>query len=291
MLIPVYNWPVEGLVRALLAQLPDWPGPAEILLLDDGSAPEFRQRNRLLAELPGVQYEELPRNVGRAAIRNQLVARAQYPWLLLLDNDSSLPDAQFLARYAAASAQAPVLVGGTCYPATPPADAALRLRWHYGRQREQRPATLRQQLPYAQLTVNNLLIQAAVFRQFGLDEELTRYGHEDTKFGWHLREAGVPVLHLDNPVLHDGLEPAEAFLRKSRDAVRNLAALYRAEGLGTDSRLLTMALRLGRLGLATAARRTLQLLEPRLRRQVLGAKPNLRAFDLLKLLWLLQELT
>ncbi|RAK69630.1 glycosyltransferase [Hymenobacter edaphi] len=290
-LIPVYNWPVEGLVRALLAQLSDWPGPAEILLLDDGSAPAFRQRHRPLAALPGVQYAELPRNVGRAAIRNQLAARAQYPWLLLLDNDSSLPDAQFLARYAAAAAQAPVLVGGTCYAPTPPAEATLRLRWHYGRQREQRPAARRQPQPYAQLTINNLLIQAEVLRRFSLDERLTRYGHEDTKFGWHLRAAGVPVLHLDNPVLHDGLEPAEVFLRKSRDAVRNLAVLYRAEGLGTDTRLLHAALRLRRLGLAGGARRTLQALEPRLRRQVLGAAPNLRALDLLKLLWLLQELT
>ncbi|MCC3159384.1 glycosyltransferase [Hymenobacter sp. 15J16-1T3B] len=286
----MHNWPVEGLVRALLAQLPDWPGPAEILLLDDGSAPEFRQRNRPLGALPGVQYDELPRNVGRAAIRNQLVARAEYPWLLLLDNDSSLPDAQFVARYAAAAAQAPVLVGGTCYPAAPPADAALRLRWHYGRQREQRPAAVRQQQPYAQLTINNLLIQAAVFRQFGLDEGLTRYGHEDTKFGWGLRDARVPVLHLDNPVLHDGLEPADAFLRKSREAVRNLASLYRAEGLGTDTRLLATALRLRRLGMAGTARQALRALEPQLRRQVLGPAPGLRAFDLLKLLWLLAEL-
>lgn len=289
-LIPVYNWPVTGLVQALLAQVPDWPGPVEMLLLDDGSAAEARQRHRPLAAWPGVQYRELPQNVGRAAIRNQLVAWAQYDWLLLLDNDSSLPDAHSLARYAAALPQAPVLVGGTCYDAQPPADPALRLRWHYGRLREQRPAAVRQQQPYAQLTINNLLIRAEVFRRFGLDETLTRYGHEDTRFGWHLRAAQVPVLHLDNPVRHDGLEPAEVFLRKSRDAVRNLAALYRREGLGTDSRLLGAALRLRQLGLAGAARRVLRRLQPRLHRQVLGPAPSLRAFDLLKLGWLLEEL-
>ncbi|RTQ52223.1 glycosyltransferase family 2 protein [Hymenobacter gummosus] len=290
-LIPVYNWPVRGLVQALLAQMPAWPGPVEILLLDDGSAAEYQAQNQPLSGLSGVQYRELAQNVGRAAIRNQLVAWARHPWLLLLDNDSSVPDADFLRRYAAALPQAPVLVGGTCYEAQPPAEASLRLRWHYGRQREQRPAARRQHDPYAQLTINNLLIRAEVFRRFGLDETLTRYGHEDTKFGWRLREARVPVVHLDNPVRHDGLEPTEVFLRKTHDAVRNLAALYRAEGLGTDSRLLQTALRLRRLGLAGAARAALHAAAPLLLRRILSpAAPDLRAFDLLKLGWLLQEL-
>lgn len=290
-LIPVYNWPVAGLVRSLLAQAADWPGPVEVLLLDDGSTAEFRALNGPLGALPGVQYRELPQNVGRAAIRNQLVAWAQYPWLLLLDNDSSLPDARFLARYAAAlSPEAAALIGGTCYDPQPPADPALRLRWHYGRQREQRPAVQRQQEPYAQLTINNLLIRAEVFRRVGLDETLTRYGHEDTKFGWYLRDARVPLRHLDNPVRHDGLEPAEVFLRKSRDAVRNLAAIYRREGQGTESRLLQTALRLRRLGVAGAMLPTLRLLRPQLQRQVLSIPPSLRAFDLLKLGWLLEDL-
>ncbi|WP_400191303.1 glycosyltransferase family 2 protein [Hymenobacter sp. B81] len=287
-LIPVYNRAVEELVGQLLAQVAAWPGPVEIRLLDDGST-TLRKQNRALARLEGVEYEELPQNVGRAAVRNRLVAQARYPWLLLLDNDSLLPDAQFLARYAAAVAEAPVLVGGTCYEALPPPEPALYLRWHYGRQREARPARLRQQQPYAQLTINNLLIRAEVFRRFGLDESLTRYGHEDTQFGWLLRQAAVPIRHLDNPVCHDGLEPAEAFLRKSRDAVRNLAGLYRRAGLGADTRLVQAALRLRRLGLAGAARRALAAAAPRLEANLLSARPSLRAFDALKLYWLLLE--
>ncbi|OON70334.1 glycosyltransferase family 2 protein [Hymenobacter sp. CRA2] len=288
-LIPVYNWPVETLVQALRAQLANWPGPAEILLLDDGSAPPVRAQHRPLAALPGVHYRELPHNVGRAAIRNQLVAWARHPWLLLLDNDSSLPDAGFIARYAAVASQAPVLVGGTCYADAPPADPVLHLRWYYGWQREARPAAARQRDPYAQLTINNLLIRAELFRGFSLDESLTRYGHEDTKFGWRLREAQVPVLHLDNPVRHDGLEPAPVFLQKSHDAVLNLAALYRSEGLGTDTRLLGTALRLRRLGLSRLALAGLRAAEWRLRRRVLE-QSDLRALDLLKLSWLLEVL-
>ena len=183
-----------------------------------------------------------------------------------------------------------MLIGGTCYEATPPADPALRLRWLYGQEREARPAAVRQAAPYAQLTINNALVRAEVFRQFPLDERLTGYGHEDSRFGEQLGAAGVTVRHLDNPVLHEGLEPAAVFLQKTEQAVRNLAQVYRREGLGTDSRLLQTALRLRRLGLAPAARAALGVAGPMLRRQLLSATPRLRALDLLKLHWLLREL-
>jgi len=289
-LIPVYNWSVGELINSLLAQRSEWPGPVEIILMDDKSAENFRAVNRPLGVLPGVRYQELPRNVGRAAIRNQLAAAAQHEWLLLLDNDSLLPDTQFLARYAAAVGRAEGLIGGTGYRATPPADAGLYLRWLYGQVREARPAAVRQMAPYGQLTINNALIRASVFRRFPLDERLSGYGHEDTKFGTALAEAGISLLHLDNPVLHEGLEPAALFLEKSEQAVRNLARLHRAENLGTESRLLQTGLRLQRLGLAGAARTALEAAAPALRRQLLSAAPRLRLFDLLKLHWLLREL-
>ena len=289
-LIPVFNRAVQPLVAALLAQQVDWPGAVEIVLLDDGSAEEIRGQNRPLAHLPGVVYAELPHNVGRAAVRNALVAKAQHEWLLLLDNDSLLPDNQFLARYAVAAGTADVLIGGTAYEATPPDNPALYLRWHYGQLREARPAAQRQAAPYAQLTINNVLLRAEVLRRFPLDEHLTGYGHEDTLFGQQLAAAAVPLRHLDNPVLHDGLEPAPVFLEKSHQAVRNLAYVLQNKDLATGSRLVQVAARLWRLGLAGAARRVLAVAEPALRRNVLGATPNLRAFDLLKLGWLLEQM-
>ncbi|WP_375417462.1 glycosyltransferase family 2 protein [uncultured Hymenobacter sp.] len=295
-LIPVFNHAVRPLVQELHAQLADWPGPVEILCLDDGSSEEYRQLNRPLAALPGLRYEELPANVGRAACRNRLAARAQQQWLLLLDNDGRLPDAHFLKRYADARHRAPVLEGGISYAPTPPAEADLQLRYRYATAREARPAAVRQRAPYSQLMLNNLLIQAAVYRRFPLNEQLRHYGHEDTQLGWNLRRAAVPVLRLDNPVRHDeGLEPAAGFLEKSRHAVRNLVLLYRAqhekEGVGMEeSRLLRLALRLRQLGLARAARAALQAAAPRLRRNLLSADPDLRQFDLLRLLWTLLEL-
>lgn len=292
-LIPVFNREVAPLVASLLAQAADWPGALEVVLLDDASAPEYQLENRALAHRPGVRYAELPANVGRAAIRNQLAALASHEWLLLLDNDSQLPDKHFLARYAwalttAAGATA-LFVGGTTYAATPPPDPSLHLRWHYGRTREMRPATERQRDPTGQLTINNALIRGDLLRKFPLDERLSGYGHEDTRLGLQLAQAGVAVQHIDNPVLHEGLEPAAVFLEKSRQAVRNLAQVLRTDGLGADTRLARLARRLRRLGLAGTARPVLAALAPALRQHLLAARPRLQALDALKLLWLLQE--
>jgi glycosyltransferase involved in cell wall biosynthesis len=292
-LIPVFNRDVAVLVNSLLVQAGAWPGPVEICLLDDKSTDDYRQLNRRLAGQAGVAYGELPANVGRAAIRNKLVDSALHERLLLLDNDSLLPDGQFIARYAQAIGTLPVaglVIGGTAYEATPPANPALRLRWHYGRIREMRPATVRQRDPGGQLTINNALVAKELLQRFPLDERLSGYGHEDTSFGLALARAGVTVRHLDNPVLHDGLEPAGVFLEKSRQAVRNLAQVLRTDGLGADTRLARAATRLRRLGLAGAAGAALVALAPALRRNLLSAHPSLRALDMLKLGWLLAEL-
>ncbi|GAB3295741.1 glycosyltransferase family 2 protein [Hymenobacter tenuis] len=289
-LIPVFNHDVRPLVRALLAQAPDWQGTVEIHCLDDGSSESFRKLNRQLISLPGVFYQELECNVGRAAIRNQLAAAARQEWLLLLDNDSLLPDAKFLAGYASTRLAAPVISGGTAYEPLPPGEACLHLRWLYGRHREARPAAVRQRAPHRQLALNNLLIRADVFGRLGLDESLTRYGHEDTKFGWLLRDLGVEVMHLDNPVLHNGLEPAPVFLQKTHDAVRNLVQLYRTEGLGADTKLLQAALHLKRWGLGDAVRVAFSLRRDKVRRNLLSGRPSLHQLDALKLYWLLTEL-
>ncbi|QIL77803.1 glycosyltransferase family 2 protein [Hymenobacter sp. HDW8] len=291
-LIPVYNRDVTTLVRALSEQATDWAGPVEILCLDDGSEERYKLLNRVIADWPRVVYQELPHNIGRSAARNHLAASASQPWLLLLDNNVSLPDTCFLACYSAAILQftAPVLVGGTRYGLTPPADAATFLRWHYGRRREAFAAASRQQKPHHQFKLKNVLLRAEVFNQIKLDEAITRYGHEDTKFGWRLQAAGIAVQHLDNPVLHDGLETNEVFLRNSRQAVQNLVHLHQTEALGADTKLLRTTLQLRRLGIGAAARILLSIVEPLLWRQVLGPAPRLRNLDSLKLLWALRAM-
>jgi glycosyltransferase involved in cell wall biosynthesis len=288
-LIPVYNRSVLALVEALVAQATHWPGPVEICVLDDGSEASYRSINRELASWESVRYRELLHNVGRAAIRNQLVVSAQHEWVLLLDNTSQLPDNQYLARYAAALGRAPIIAGGVSYAAQAPAEPALRLRWLYGQQRESRSVAQRQAAPYDQLLVNNLLLSKGLLQQFSFDENLRGYGHEDTKLGWQLAAASVPVHHIHNPIVHAGLEAAGVFLQKSEQAVHNFARLLRENSQAANSRLAQAALRLQRTHLTDVAQAFLTLSEPMLRRNLLSTKPTLSALDALKLLWLLRE--
>jgi glycosyltransferase involved in cell wall biosynthesis len=288
-LIPVYNRDVAELVHALVAQAPAWPGPLEIRLLDDGSAEQCRANNRLLATLPRVKYRELASNVGRAAVRNRLAASATYEWLLLLDNTSQVPDGYYLARYAAALGAAPVVAGGVRYAAQAPPEPALRLRWLYGCQREARTLAQRQAAPYDQLLVNNLLLKKAVSQRFPLDESLRGYGHEDTKLGWQLAAAGITIHHLDNPIVHAGLETADVFLAKSEQAVHNLVRLLREGDLGKNSRLVRTVRCLQRAQLAAVAQAALTRSEPLLRYNLLSNSPSVKVLDALKLLWLLRE--
>ena len=291
-LLPVYNWPVGELLTDLHRQAAAEPGlKFEILAFDDAS-PDLAQRaaNRTaVAGLSGGRYHELPQNVGRAAIRNQLARAARHPWLLFLDGDSGLPDAQFLQRYRAAVATdvtTAVWIGGTVYDPKFPADPRLRLRWAYGRDREQRPAEARRRTPYAAFTLNNLLIQADVYARVGLNESLGRtYGHEDTVFGGALAAAGLSVGHLDNPVLHLGLEPAPVFRQKTVEAVANLVRLAQASQPGaTASGLWRLAQQLHRTGAAGVTRHLLSALEPRLLRNLDSGAPSLYAFDAWRLL-------
>ncbi len=300
-LLPVFNWSVGALVTALHRQCRAVPGLTfEILVFDDASPdPVARAANQqALADLLHVRYQVLPQNIGRAAIRNQLAAAAQHPWLLFLDGDSGLPDEAFVARYVAAvatdNANTPpqAVIGGTAYHDAPPSDPTWRLRWAYGRAREQRSAQQRQLAPYAAFTLNNLLIQRPIYQQFKLDETLGRtYGHEDTALGGALASAAIRLTHLDNPVLHLGLEPAAAFLAKTREAVLNLVRLGQQGQPGaTASRLWQTAQWLQSLHLSRTAQRALEALEPHLLKNLTSADPALRAFDLWRLLLTIKAL-
>ncbi|MBK9012976.1 MAG: hypothetical protein IPM82_02230 [Saprospiraceae bacterium] len=62
---------------------------------------------------------------------------------------------------------------------------------------------------------NNFLIPRQLFLEIQFDETLRQYGHEDTLFGMELARRQVPIVHIDNPLEHIGLEPVDVFLRKT----------------------------------------------------------------------------
>jgi hypothetical protein len=284
-LIPIYNFDVRRLVSELNRQAALLDVPCEIRCLDDASDSFFQQKNRELGQLAHVHYEELVENIGRARIRNQLSARAQYDYLIFMDGDSAVIYPDYLQKYLALLPTQDVLCGGRVYQEKPPADPDLYFHWWYGKNREQREAAERAQHPHHGFMTNNFLIPKHQFERILFDENIRQYGHEDTLFGFQLKDKDVDIVHLDNPLEHIGLEKKEVFLRKSRQAVDNLAVLVRQYPF-LETRL-SRSWRKNKI-LVPFIRPVLFLLRPLFLRRLSGKRPSLRFFDLLKLSYFLE---
>ena len=221
--IPVYNYDVLPLAESLHRQCSAVEGETELVFIDDGSDDEWRGRNATLAGYG--TYVTLEHNVGRARVRNLFLQHARGEYLLFLDNDSQVPDG-FLSRYAALEAERPdVVVGGRVYDRYSDRPEC-HLRYLYGVEAECRTAEQRRRQPYRSFMTCNFMVKREVLRRIPFDERLTRYGHEDTLFGFRLMQEGVPIVHIDNPVVNGDLEPNGVFLQKTGEAVQNLVQLY-----------------------------------------------------------------
>lgn len=217
--IPIHNYYVLPLVQSIAAQA----GDVEMVCIDDGSSQEYIERNRPVADFG--QYIVLGKNVGRARVRNLFLQYAKGEFLLFLDDDCVVPEG-FIARYTEAIRNNPdVVVSGRVYDKRFD-DREHRLRYKYGQRVECRSAEERGREPYRSFMTNNFLIRRSVMDNIRFDESLTGYGHEDTLFGYRLKQNGVRIMHIDNPVTNADVETNAVFLSKSVEAVESLSQIY-----------------------------------------------------------------
>ncbi|NUO00094.1 MAG: glycosyltransferase family 2 protein [Saprospiraceae bacterium] len=287
-LIPVYESDVNELVETLHRQCLTTGVNFEIVCFDDGSGDSIRQINRAVSALDRVRYEELPQNIGRSAIRNALANAARYDYLLFMDNDSRVVREDFIRRYLDHLAPDQLLCGGRCYSPTPPQEPDLYLHWLYGTNREQIPAAIRRQHPWHGFMTNNFVVPKALFQSIRFEESILEYGHEDTLFGRELGLRRIPVIHIDNPLEHIGLESNNTFLKKAAVAVRNLHRLS-CEYPDLDTRLLRVFKAVKRLRLAGFLLYVLHDFQGILLASLRSRRPLLYALDAYKLGLLLWE--
>ena len=284
-LIPIYNFKVVELVETLLKQAKGAGVPFEICCFDDGSVARFKIQNSRLNAYPQVIYRELPQNVGRSKIRNLLAQKAAYPYLLFMDCDSRVVKADYIQSYTKHLPSEKVLYGGRSYASQVPNNPDLALHWLFGTKREAASPEKRTQEPYESFMTNNFLIPKQLFQKIRFDERLVQYGHEDTLFGYQLKEAGVSILHLDNPLEHIGLEETEVFLRKVNKSVENLWYLYQ-NGMPLPTKLMKTFLLLKKYRISSFAQFCLKRLEPSIYLNLNSGTPNLRYLDFFKLICL-----
>jgi glycosyltransferase involved in cell wall biosynthesis len=226
LLIPVFNVQIQPLLAQVFRAceaLAEW----EVVVIDDASTIlEIHLANEAFCkESNRTKYHRVEKNIGRSAIRNLLASKALYDLLLFLDCDSAIPTNDFVVRYLNVAAENPVMYGGTLY-IPEMCKKSVRLHYHIGSMREMIPASERNQNPYKHFTWNNVCIYKSVMLAHPLEARLTTYGHEDTLFAQVLLENKIAIKHLDNPVIHLGLEADVVFLRKTQSAVENMYRLH-----------------------------------------------------------------
>jgi glycosyltransferase involved in cell wall biosynthesis len=286
-LIPVFNFDVRELVESLHEQAVGSGADFEIVVIDDASDDEFRKINREIGLLSGVNYLEEKINLGRSKIRNKLAQVAKYENLLFLDCDSGIIHENFIKTYLEHTGSSPVIYGGRLYENDSNISVHYKLHWLYGKKREQSPARERNIEPNRSFQTNNFVINKKVLLDICFNEKITGYGHEDTLFGYELKKQKITIAHIDNPVVHLGLESNEEFLRKTREGIKNLWRIMRINGnekkLVNDITILFYYKKVERFGLDRTIEFFYKRYEHILRRNLLGRNPNLLIFDLYKL--------
>jgi len=290
-LIPVYNFDIRAFAGELHTQLLKTNVAFEIRCYDDFSQAGFRDVNKEVAVLDHVVYKELSHNHGRSAIRNLLARDAVYEKLLFLDCDSFPERPDFISSYLKHLDTKGLMCGGRSYDPEPPLEAKKYFRWLYGSQREVLSAEQRQGKPYQGFQTNNFIISKDIFLEIKLNEELKGYGHEDTLLGMELRQRNIPILHIDNPLRHLGLEAYDEFLEKTAEGIHNLAFLIR-KGIDPHSiRLARTYKLLNRWGLCRLFQYCFLRRENAILKNLQSDRPSLRKFDLFKLHLLIREMS
>lgn len=290
-LIPIFNFDASKLIEDIHIQLVKSNIVFEIRLYDDGSTDVYKTINQKTQKLSNVVYKELPQNIGRSKIRNLLAKDALYSNLLFMDCDNEIVKEDYITQLLQYPLeQFSVVVGGTCYASTPPLDSNYYLHWLAGKYKEEKLAVERNINPYNSFTLNNMVIKKEVYLAVLLDENITTYGHEDSKFGIELKSKNYKLWHVDNAICHIGLNENTVFLKKSLQAIDNLCRMIKNEDIGTDTKIYQTYLVLKKYGMTGIFYYVTKKIEGLIYRNLVSSKPSLVLFDVYKLNYLVYEL-
>lgn len=284
-LIPTYNYNVLPLVGELHRQAVEEAIAFEIIVLDDASSDmTARESNQKINSLSNSSYKVLSANIGRSAIRNLLAKQAKYDWLLFLDADTFPAHQSFIHDYLNYfDNKEKVVYGGISYQEEKPPVGQL-LRWIYGVDREALPVSQRIQLPYRSLLTLNFAIQKSVFNKVAFNESIPNLRHEDTLFSHELERARIEVEHIDNPVVHLGLENSEIFLRKTEESVVGLKYLLDKKLLSNNYlKIIKTSVFIKKIGLCPLISFVFRGFKKTFRRNLLSSNPSLFIYDLYRL--------
>ena len=282
-LIPTYNYNIVPLVEELYNQVSTLNIDFEILVLDDGST-LFTKENSEINTLKNCSYKTNTENFGRSITRNLLAKYAKFDWLLFLDADTLPKDNLFISNYINYfDTNYKAINGGIVYQENSPAKNQM-LRWNYGTKREALPFQKRNENPYQSFLTLNFLIHRDVFKTVSFNDKIPNLRHEDTLFSFELSKHQIKTLHINNSVIHYGLDTNEIFLKKSKEAVENLKYLHDKNLITSDYvKLLNLAVKIKSIGLKGVFGSFYKTFRKPLEQKILNEKSSIYLFDFYRL--------
>lgn len=286
MLIPVMNYDCSTLVDDLYVQAERLRIGAgvdyEIIVGDDASTDVVTvNSNKEACSRPRCRFVSNAVNYGRAKNRNAMAELSKGDLLLIIDCDAKVCRQNFLASYIEAAKGNDVVCGGIVAPnSLPSPDVTLRYKYERNA-RKVRSLEYRVANPYRHFSTFNVLIRRDVFMEIMFDEKCVEYGYEDALFGLRLEQRGIHVEHIDNPLVHVGMDTNESFVNKCEQAMRTLKRLD--ADMKEYSHVGSMAMKLKRFRLIWAVKAWHFLFRKLELANLLGKRPSLFVLKAYKL--------
>ena len=281
-LIPTYNYYIYDLVLNIHEKCLKENIDFEIICLDDNSDVNYAKANKKIEELSSCHYKISSENKGRVATREHLAKLAKNKWLLFLDADVIPKNDNFITKYLNYIDQDyKAIFGGFYYDEN--SNKKHLLRWKYGKQKEEVTAHKRNSHPYKVIISANLLIVKNTYLSLSKQVKTNTYGG-DLIFAALLKEKNISILHIDNEVIHFGLEDNSSFLKKQKDAVKLLYdSVEKREITKHDNSLLKTHSRIKKIHLNRLFSWFYKSCNGIIEKQLLSNKPNIFLLQLLKL--------
>lgn len=229
-LIPVFNYDCSLLVANLIQQ-----GDAlkakedfdyEIILADDHSTQQDTIKKNISTLSSCKQGIYLSQNTqhGRARNRNSAIRIAKGDFIIFIDCDAQIPNGHFLENYWNTRHLASIIVGGIINPTSCPQGSELRFKYEKNAEKF-RALKYRTENPYKHFSTFNFMAQREILGNIMFNQDLTEYGYEDTLLGLELHNHNISIAHIENPLIHLGINNNQDFLKATEAAMRNLYKL------------------------------------------------------------------
>jgi glycosyltransferase involved in cell wall biosynthesis len=282
-LIPTYNYSVSHLIASLGKAMQATDIVFEILCWEDGSHLYLDDNKAICDTVAHAVHHVSNENKGRITSRTLMAKKAQYDWLLFLDADVELKGETFIKNYLSnLNSGYDAIYGGYAYNSIKP-DTNFILRWKYGRNYEQVKASVRNKQPYKVIISGNFMIKRDLFLDISSEIKNDGYGY-DNVFGALLKLKKIAIFHIDNAVIHNGLDKNSEFLNKVERAVETLHLHHsKNKTISTENSLLEFYKSTKKIGLSKVVSVVFKTLKQPLRKQLLGNNPNMKLLQFYKL--------